>query len=287
MAPHPMRLRFDDLGPYLLLRNGNFLYKVPYGDDHAVIKVYIGSRGRWGRLTKSIANVWLYGQSSYFVHTRLRIECECMQLWQQHGFRTFQLYDHVQVDAPGCPKGAYLVMEYVARPKLFEMLCDETQPTEHRFEVYRRFLREWSRRHALAISLREPRLVHENGDGKHVMIMEDGSFLWFDFEMIYRSRRHTNRHVSHEIMQYIWQMLRNVPADIQATFLEETVAHYPEPGRLRAAYELFLRHPNVVMRFARALDRRFSKRGKKPTSKYNVARQLRDALEASGKLARE
>ncbi len=283
MATPTVRLQFDDLAPYLLLKNGNFLYKVPYQNGHAVIKVYVGSRGRWGRFTKSIANVWLYGQTSYFVGTRLRIERECMELWQSHGFRTFELYDHVTVDAPNCPEGAYLVMEYVARPKLFEILCDTSRSVEKRFEIYRRFLAEWSRRHELAIELQEPKLVHENGDGKHAMLMEDGSFLWFDFEMIYRSRRHTDRHVSHEIMQYIWQMLRKVPADIQAAFLEETVTHYPVPKRLEAAHDLFLRHPNLFMRMARGLDRRLTKRGKKLTSKYNVARKLRDVLRESGR----
>ena len=33
-------LRFDTLKDKLLLKNGNYLYKVPYRDGHAVLKVW-------------------------------------------------------------------------------------------------------------------------------------------------------------------------------------------------------------------------------------------------------
>ena len=65
-------IQFDDLSPHLLLQNGNYLYKVPFGDGWAVLKVYYGSRGTWGRLTKSFSNVVLYGQTSYMPKTRCR-----------------------------------------------------------------------------------------------------------------------------------------------------------------------------------------------------------------------
>lgn len=273
-------LRFDDLAPYLLLKNGNFLYKVPFRGAHAVLKVYYGSRGTLARLTKSFENVLLAGQTSYMPRTRLRIERECMALWRSHGFRVFELYEGVEVEAPGCPAGGYLLMEYVEAPKLIDYLCDPAVPTDAKLELYRRFLAEWGRRHALAIAEREPRLVHENGDGKHVMLLgEPGDgFLWFDFEMVYRSARRVRDHVSHEIVQYLWHTLKTVPPELAEALLEETVRSYPSRERLEAAYGYFYRHPNPLHRLGRALDRRLFARSKKPTSKYNVARRLHERL---------
>ena len=181
-------LKFDSLEPYLLLKNGNFLYRVPFRDREAVLKVYYGSRSSAEMALKSFENVVIGGQTSYMPKTRLRVERECLDLWARHGFRVFDRYDEVEVIAPGCPAGGFLLLEYVDRPKLNDYLSDPSVSEEERLATYRRWLSEWGRRHEIAIREREPRLIHENGDGKHVMIGEDGSFLWFDFEMVYRSR---------------------------------------------------------------------------------------------------
>ena len=74
MSPKEI-LEFDDLQQYLLLQNGNFLYKVPYRDGWAVLKVYYGSRGFVGRLRKSFSNI-IAGQTSYMPQTRRRIEAD-------------------------------------------------------------------------------------------------------------------------------------------------------------------------------------------------------------------
>lgn len=270
-------LEFDDLAPFLLLKNGNFLYKVPYRDDWAVLKVYYGSRGTWGNVYKSFENVVFAGQTSYMPKTRLRIERECLEVWRQNGFRVYDTYDHVRVNAPDCPKDGHLLFEYKTGPKLNDYLKDESIAVDERFATYRRFLEEWSRRHALAIEKQEPRLVHENGDGKHVLIFAD-ELLWFDFEMIFRSRAATAEHVSHEIVQYLWNISKNLPEALRPRLLEETVTHYPDRDRLVRAHEYFLAHPNPIHRFGRALDRNLRKRAKKPTSKYNVARRLKELL---------
>ncbi len=280
MASGPT-LRVDDLAPYLLLKNGNYLYKVPYRDGHAVLKVYYGSHGRWARLGKSLANVLLYGQTSYLPRTRLAVERRCLRLWAEHGFRTFGIHEDVRVEAPQCPEHGYLLLEYVDKPKLSQFLADGSRALAERLATWRRFLPEWSRRHELAIALREPALVHENGDGKHVMLLDDGSFLWFDFEMIYRSRRRVRRHVAHETIQYLWQICRGLPPADVDPFLDAAAAGHPNPPRLKEAWELFLRHPNLLMRAARWLDQRRA-RARKPTSKYRIAARLRQALQRAG-----
>jgi hypothetical protein len=214
--------------------------------------------------------------------TRRRIESECLALWRKHGFRVFDTYPDVQVIAPPsqCPEDGYMLFEYVDRPKLDACLRDTEKPLEERLALLRRWLPEWSRRHDIAIADLEPRLVHENGDGKHVMIMEDGRFLWFDFEMVFRSRAAVPRHVSHEIIQYLWYLSKNTPEDIRDRLLEETVEHYPNRRRLYDAHDYFFRHPNLFHRWGRALERAYKAKARKPTSKYGVARRLKQALDA-------
>lgn len=269
------RLHFDDLAPHLLLKNGNFLYKVPFRDGFAVLKVYYGSRGTFGRLKKSLAN-YMAGQTTYMPKTRCRVERETLNLWRSHGFRTFDVLD-VEVDAPTCVPGGYLMLEYVSAPLLVNIMKDETRSADERIALWRRFLPEWGRRHELAIELREPRLVHENGDCKHVMVMED-ELLWFDLEMVYRHANKVELHVAHEIAQFLWQLLKKLTPEMQERVLEETVKHYPSKARLQSAYDFFYRHPNPAMRFGRALERKYRAKAQKPTSKYHVVKRLAERL---------
>lgn len=271
-------LKFEDLTPYLLLQNGNYLYKIPYRDGWALLKVYYGSRGFWGRVRKSLGNVLYSSQTSYMAKTRRRVEIDCIALWRRYGFRVFDIYEDVEVEAPGCLREGYVLLEYVSAPTLTEYMCDGRISLEDRFETYRRFLKEWSCRHDLAISEHEPRLVHENGDGRHVMVLDDG-FLWFDFEMVYRFPSAVREYVSHEIVQYTWDMNKTLPPEIRDRFLDETIAGYPVTERLFRAYEYFFHHPNPIHRLARTFDRHLRRRAKKPTSKYNVARILLEKLE--------
>lgn len=266
-------LRFDDLAPLLLLKNGNYLYKVPFRGGFAVLKVYAGSRGRLETWRKSFENVVIAGQTSYQPATRRRIELECLTVWRKHGFRVYDTYDDVVVEAPGCPPGLYTLFEYRTGPKLFEVLRDSARGADARLAVFRRFLAEWGRRHELAVAHAEPRLVHENGDGKHVLVLDEG-FLWFDFEMIWRSRAHVADQVSHEIVQYLWFLSKSVP-ELRERLLEETAAGYPKTDRLRDACACFLDGPR------RALDRNLRSRARKPNSKYAVARRLRALLDGA------
>jgi len=159
-----------------------------------------------------------------------------------------------------------------------DYLADAEVPVEERFATYRRFLVEWCRRHDLAEAEREPRLMHENGDPGHVMLVGD-EFLWFDFEMVYRSRSRVREYLGHEIVQYVWMLLRKTPPELHDRFIAETVAHYPHTERMRFAPDVFLKHPLWRVRLARSLDMR-RERSRKPSSKYGLARRLRAAMRA-------
>ena len=136
----------------------------------------------------------------------------------------------------------------------------------------------WHRRHALAIARADPRLVHENGDLKHIMVLEDGSYLQFDFEMVFRSKRRVKEFVAREILSFLKSLGKTVgEADFPA-FMDETVRHYPDHELLRYTHAFAFANPNPVLRLARAIDRRIKPRAQKPFSKYNVARRLSHVL---------
>ena len=274
----PERLRFDDLEKHLLLKNGNYLYKVPFRGGFAVLKVYLGSRTWFEYFLKSCGNLLVCNQTSYMPRARRRTELECLKLWRDAGFRVFNVYENVRVE--GIDPSLWALYEYVARPKLVDMLGQKEVPLERRLALWRDFLPVWHRRHALAIERAEPRLVHENGDLKHVMLMEDGSFLMFDFEMVFRSRRRVKEFVAREILAFLKSLAKTVgPAEFDA-FMAETIRSYPDRDLLRYTHAFAFANPNPVLRLARAIDRRIKPGARKPYSKYNVARRLELLLDA-------
>ena len=263
-------LEFDDLEKFLLLKNGNYLYKVPFRDGHAVLKVYYGTRSLWRYIGGTISNIF-EGQTSFMPRARMRNEKRCLKIWRNAGFRVFEIYDDVTVK--GLPAGGYMLFEYLPARQFKDYFADASVALEERLHTYGRFLEVWHRRHDLAIKQREPRLVHENGDLKHVMIVDD-QFLFFDFEMTYRSRRRVKEFVTREILAYLKSLGKVVGPELFPTFLKETIERYPDKALLQNTYRIMFKHPNFIIRWARIIDRKFNSKAAKPFSKHNVARRL-------------
>ena len=270
-------LEFQNLEQYLLLKNGNYLYKIPFRDGFAVLKVYYGTRSTLRYIAGTISN-YFQGQTSFMPRARLANERKCLDIWRNAGFRVFKVYEDVEVN--GLPEGGYMLFEYLPAPKFKDYFGDESVPLADRLTTYRHFLKEWHRRHELAVTQREPRLIHENGDIKHVMIIDSG-FLYFDFEMSFRSRKkaRVEEFVSREILAYLKTLRRLVGPDLFKLFLKETVDHYPGTEFLKNTYTVMFAHPNPIIRLARGLDRKAAPRAAKPHSKYNVALQLKGLLD--------
>ncbi|MGH2898769.1 MAG: hypothetical protein ACRDMZ_08865, partial [Solirubrobacteraceae bacterium] len=91
-------LRFENLEQYLLLKNGNYLYKVPFQGGYAVLKVYYGSLPMWRYALKSAGNLALANQTAVMPWSRRATELDCIALWRDAGFRVFNVYD---VDVEG------------------------------------------------------------------------------------------------------------------------------------------------------------------------------------------
>jgi hypothetical protein len=269
MADARPALRFENLEQYLLLKNGNYLYKVPFRGGFAVLKVYYGSLPMWRYALKSAGNLALANQTAVMPWSRRATELDCIALWRSAGFRVFDVYD---VEVEGLPRDGYALYEYVDAPRFVHYFADRTVPIETRLATWRRFLPVWHRRHQLAVDRREPRFVHENGDLKHVMIVGD-DFLFFDFETCFRSRDRVKEVVAREILCYLKSMARTVGDEFDV-FLEETVAHYPGRELLAYTHEFAFADPNLLVRFGRKLDMRFRERAQKPSSKYRIAGRL-------------
>lgn len=270
-------LRFDDLSSYLILKNGNYLYKIPFRDGYAVLKVYYGTRSLPEYFAKSLGNVLINKQTSFMPLARWKTEYEALNLWREAGFRVFDTYDDVIIE--GCvPDKGWRLFEYVDRPRFVHYFADRSVPVEERLDMWKRFLPVWHRRHRLALERKEPRLIHENGDLKHVMIMEDGRFLFFDFEMVYWSPKNVKDLVAKEILAYLKSLGKTVGTADWDTFLKATVDAYPDRDLLAHAHTFIFRNPNPLIRAARGLDWKFSAKANKPCSKYNTALKLKQLL---------
>lgn len=265
-------VRFDDLQPFLLLGNGNRIFKLPVGDNWVILKHYRGSRGQLETARKSVS-AWLVGQTSYLPRTRCRTERECLSVWESYGFQTFRLLTNLKIDVPGCRDGEYNLFAFEEGPRLVDFLRDPGVELETKREAFNTFLQEWSRRHDLAIREKEPRLVHENGDIKHVQITDRG-LVWFDFEVAYRFRSGIRGYISREIAGYLKSLLRMVDPALSEVLWQDTIEHYPAPNRLREVRIFFFRHPNLIHRTCRWVDRTFRERGRKRLNKYEIATKL-------------
>ena len=261
-------LRFDNLQQYLLLKNGNYLYKVPFRDGYAVLKVYFGSRGWFGCVRKSVNN-YIQDQSSFMPRHRRANELRSLKLWRAAGFRVFDVYKDVTVE--GLPEGGYTLFEYVEGTKFTQYFTDEAVSMEDKRAMWRRYLAEAGRRHECCIRQREPALIHENGDLKHVMILDNDNLLYFDFEVTYRTPGKIRQHIARELLAFLRSLARCVGEEPFPVFIEDTRRHYPHPDLLRECYRVMYRHPNPLHRMARLLERIFRKRAKRPYSIHNVA----------------
>ena len=267
-------LEIENLDQYLLLKNGNYLYKIPFREGYAVLKVYYGSRSMLRYISGSISN-FFEGQTSFMPRARMVNEKKCLNIWREAGFRVFDTFGDVIVK--DLPEGGYMLFEYLSALKFIDYFGEASVALEDRLHTYRRFLKEWYRRHDMAIKRQEPRLVHENGDLKHVMMVDD-QFLFFDFEMTYRSRRKVKEFVTREILAYLKSLGKIVGPELFPVFLKETIDHYPDTELLKNTHRIMFAHPNPFIRMARIVDRRFYPNAKKPFSKHNVARQLKKML---------
>jgi len=275
----PLKLRLSDFpNKEHLAGDGNWLYKIPFGDGFAVLKVYFGNRHPALHWKKTFGNLVFTGRTSHMPRARCRTEIESIQLWEQHGFRCFGMYPEVVFE--DLPAGGYMLFEYVPGVHFKTYFRDESIPLQERLATWRRWLPEWHRRHKLAIELRDPRLIHENGDVKHVMLWQ-GGFVNFDFEVCFRSHDLPDL-VGREMLAYLRFLGKAFGPELYDVMMDETVRHYPDKALLMQGWAHAMHNHNPFVRFFRMLDRKLRRKDNdKPYSKYSVAQDLKRRLDAA------
>ncbi len=276
-AHPPQTFRLADFEKEPLAGAGNFLYKIPFEDGFAVLKVYFGSRHPLLHLRKTITNLLFAHRTSHMPRARYRTEKACLEVWVKHGFRCFGVRPEVRFS--DLPDEGYLLFEYTPGKHFREYFKDDTLPIEERLETWRRFVGEWYRRHAAAIDSSEQRLLHENGDVKHVMLWE-GELVYFDFEVCFKSSNIPDL-VGREILAYMRSTGKFFGDEMYDILMDELVEHYPDKRLLLGAWEHACRNQNLFVRGARYLDRTLRSRHQKKYSKYTVAVDLKRRLDAS------
>jgi hypothetical protein len=241
-----------------------------------VAKIYVGSRSPLLYWKKTLGNVLLTGRTSHQPRARWRTETDCIRTWERHGFRCFRMFPQVEIE--GLPRDAYMVFEYLPGLHFREYFRNEAVPLEERMATWRRWIPEWHRRHRIAVEERDPRLIHENGDVKHVMLV-DGEFVYFDFEMIFRSTN-VRLLVGREILAYLRSVGRFFGEALYDRMIGELVDHYPDRALLLTGWEVTWGHPNPLLRQLRRIDRWLKPTNRKRWSKYRVALDIRKRLDA-------
>lgn len=272
----PVTVRLEDIDRDNMAGAGNYLWKhrLPCGTD-VVVKVYYGSRSPLLYLKKSFGNVFLTGRSSHMPKRRCAMEVDCVRTWERHGFRCFGLYPQVTVE--GLPRDGYMAYEYVPGRHFRELFKDRKIPLEERMAIWRRFVGEWHRRHAAAVAEDDPRLIHENGDVKHVMLWQ-GEFVYFDFEMIYTAGD-IRTLVGREICAYMRSVGRFFGDELYERMTTELVEHYPDPALLMSTWTWAFHDPRPFTRLVRRLDYALKPKNRKKHSKYEVALDIKRRLD--------
>ena len=126
-------------------------------------------------------------------------------------------------------------------------------------------------------------MVHESSGNnlKLLVFITERAFLFFDFEMCYRSQKRVREFLGREILAYLKSLGKAVGAEHWDTFLKETAEHYPDKDLLLYTYTFAFCNPNLALRAARWLDRKIKSRARKPFSKYNAAWKLHELLRST------
>lgn len=274
----PVVLRLEEIADKEHLAGaGNWLWKFPFRGKHAVLKGYYGNRFPLLHWKKSVGNLLLTGRTSHMPGSRCRVENDCIDVWEAHGFRCFGRFPEVTFS--DLPQGLYTLFEYVPGEHFRTYFPDTAVPLDERMATWVAWIPEWHRRHAAAVSHNEPRLIHENGDVKHVMLWE-GGFLYFDFEIVYRGGDVRDL-VGREVLAYVRSVGKFFGDALYDQMVDLLVQHYPDKTLLLEGWVHAFRNRNLFMRAARRLDWWLRPKSKKRYSKYSVALDLKRRLDAA------
>jgi len=172
----------------------------------------------------------------------------------------------------------FTAMEEVRGRLLLDVLADGSIDREQRASLLRRFVVEWSRRHAEAVRRGDRRLAQKHGTFAHVFVDGD-RFVTFDLEVAHRRGSPVARCVGREIICYLRSLDRRFPPEEADAWMGIVAAAYPDKALLKDAALNLLHNRNPLLRALHAAARRLQSAGRSRGGKYSTARRLAAALQ--------
>jgi hypothetical protein len=254
-------------------RHGVFLLKS--SQNQWVVKIYHHKRGPLQRFFSGLEN-YFAGRSPLDPRSRFSTEKKTLDIWQENGFEVFRRLNQpppVSIDFP------HLVFEFVSGRTLKEYFLDPAIGKADKLNTFKRFLPEWSRRHAVALETRNHYLVQKRATLQHVFMSAEGErLIFYDFEIVYTPRHHLPAIIAREIAGYIRSLFSVVPRGDFNDYLDILHREYLHRDFLHYPYDYFFRHPNRLLRSLYSLDRQLP-RNRRQRSKYNIALRIHNRLQ--------
>lgn len=207
----------------------HWVLKVERGGRPVVLKLYGRKRDRLRDFLRDLGHRFLVGKTGMTPAARMRTERDALELWRRHGFAVPRVLD---VELPREVPPLRLVLEWVDGRTLKRLLADPAVPIEEKRRLVARCARDWSRRHDLAIELREPRLLQAHASFAHVLVADD-ALVTIDFEVGWL-RPDVERLVSLELASFL-SFGPRLPAAQADALLDAVVESYSPRERLALA----------------------------------------------------
>jgi hypothetical protein len=214
--------------------------RIEHRGEPAVLKLYGLKRSRLGTVLRQFGSRVILGKSSITAAGRRETERETLELWKREGFDVPALRDLVLPEAAGTPQ---LAMEFVPGPTMAQALSGRDLDLERKRELVTAFADVWSRRHARALELREPRLIFEHPTFDHV-IVSDGRLVHFDFEIVIVRGWGLEDLVGREITGFLRSLSKSAGADFPH-LLDALAGAYGDRSRLEGVRNDILQYGTV------------------------------------------
>jgi len=146
----------------------------------AAVKSYDEPRLSGRRLLHAVAALWRGSLpvEDLSAQRRCVFEKATLAVWRKHGFRAPSVLGDA-IDAEGRP---CLYLEWIDGPTLAERLASSDVPYAEKLCLLGRILADSAGRHLVAVTAREPKLVHFDSNTRNV-ILASGGPVHIDFEM--------------------------------------------------------------------------------------------------------
>lgn len=246
--------------------------KVEHEGRPLVLKCYGLKRSRMRVVARQFGSLFLVGKSSIRAEARRATELDVLRLWDEEGFGVPEVYD-----LPGLPDDVpCIAMEYIPAPTVNDLLKDPARPLEVKQKIISRYAEVWSRRHARAVQLREPRLLLENPTLDHVFV-HGMRMVHFDFEIVFTRTTDLERLARREIAGILWSMAKMSGSDF-SPLLDAVLTAYPDHTLFEQTANDLLTYGNVPVIGWTAWLSRLTRNRERYTQRLDFARTLQQAL---------